>query len=133
MSSPIESLLDKVDWKCAICGQSKRIGCDCQEKCSCGWTVRKGRQCGNSTTIRCSTKIKYGKWNRKTRRYEPLEPGRIVKKIALIDGPVNDQTVELIDINEFDEATIIPFPSEWPELVSIEFLAEQGFEVQHVE
>jgi hypothetical protein len=66
--TPIELLLSGVGWKCLACGSS--AGCDCWEKCSCGWTAEKGQMCRNPDTIRCSTKLKYGTWNRKTRRYE---------------------------------------------------------------
>jgi hypothetical protein len=29
MRSPIDMLLDKIDWKCAQCGVSTKTGCDC--------------------------------------------------------------------------------------------------------
>lgn len=61
--------------RCVKCG-TEGVGfnfCGCWEKCSCGWTADAGQQCRNPDTIRCSTKVKYGKWNRKTKRYEPKE------------------------------------------------------------
>ena len=55
---------------CSRCG-TKGIGnCDCFERCSCGWFADKGKPCGNTETARCSTKVKYGKYNRRTKRYE---------------------------------------------------------------
>lgn len=58
---------------CVICSAPSTAGkdtCDCWEKCSCGWSALKGEPCRNPATTRCSTKVKYGKYNRKTRRYE---------------------------------------------------------------
>lgn len=55
---------------CAKCG-TKGIGaCDCWERCSCGWMAEKGKPCDNPEASRCSTKVKHGKYNRKTKRYE---------------------------------------------------------------
>jgi hypothetical protein len=53
--------------KCAICGEES---CGCWEKCSCGWSTLAGEPCRNPATTRCSTKVKYGRYNRKTKRYE---------------------------------------------------------------
>ena len=30
--SPMDLMLDAVDWKCTVCGTSAKIGCDCHEK-----------------------------------------------------------------------------------------------------
>jgi hypothetical protein len=32
MRSPIDALLDRVDWKCVTCGVSAKVGCDCHAK-----------------------------------------------------------------------------------------------------
>lgn len=32
MRSPIDAMLDHVDWTCVVCGTSMKIGCDCYEK-----------------------------------------------------------------------------------------------------
>lgn len=55
--------------KCVKCGEKLDV-CDCREKCSCNWMAERGTICNNPETIRCSLKLKYGKWNRRTRRYE---------------------------------------------------------------
>lgn len=34
------------------------------------WSARKGEPCRNPVTKRCSTKVKYGKYNRSAKRYE---------------------------------------------------------------
>ncbi len=57
--APIDRLLDTVKFGCLICG-APMGKCDCWEACSCGWTARKGKPCGNPNTTRCSTKVKYG-------------------------------------------------------------------------
>jgi hypothetical protein len=69
-ASAIDILFSRAVMKCTKCGRAE---CDCWERCSCGWTTEAGKQCRNPDTIRCSTKIKYGKWNRSTKRYEPKE------------------------------------------------------------
>lgn len=33
--SPIDMLLDRVDWKCAKCGVSTKVGCDCLVTLEC--------------------------------------------------------------------------------------------------
>ena len=53
--------------RCTLCGEPS---CDCWERCSCGWTNRPGEFCRNPNTLRCSAKVNYGRYNRKTRRYE---------------------------------------------------------------
>jgi hypothetical protein len=40
------------------------------ERCSCGIFAAKGQPCSNPDTKRCSTKVIYGKYNRRTKRYE---------------------------------------------------------------
>lgn len=68
----INRLIDAV-MKCVKCGAA--VGkCDCWEKCSCGWSNSRGKFCRNPNTIRCSSKLKYGQWNRSTRVYDP-KPG----------------------------------------------------------
>lgn len=56
--------------KCVKCGAQGIGNCACWEQCSCGWTAEAGKPCNNPDTARCSTKLKYGKYNRKTKRYE---------------------------------------------------------------
>lgn len=69
MGSPLDRMID-ASVRCLKCG-AKGVGtCDCNERCSCGWIADKGQPCRNPATARCSTKVKYGKYNRKTRRYE---------------------------------------------------------------
>ena len=51
-------------------GLTKKFLDDNFERCSCGWFAAKGEPCDNPEMSRCSTKIKYGKYNRKTKRYE---------------------------------------------------------------
>jgi hypothetical protein len=55
MRSPIQRLLDRVEWHCAICGE---VTCDCWQKCSCGWSHEKGQPCNNPKTSMCSSKLK---------------------------------------------------------------------------
>ncbi len=69
MASPLEIMIDATTLSCTVCG-AKRGGCDCWERCSCGWYARRGMLCKNPETQRCSLKLKYGKWNRRTLRYE---------------------------------------------------------------
>ena len=69
MAAPIDKLLDAVDFRCTKCN-APMGACDCWERCSCGWMAEKGTPCGNPKTGRCSTKVKYGKYNRKTKRWE---------------------------------------------------------------
>jgi hypothetical protein len=54
--------------RCVKCGGP--VGCACWERCSCGITTEAGTPCRNMETRACSTKVKYGKYNRRTRRYE---------------------------------------------------------------
>lgn len=68
MSTPIERLID-AGMKCLLCGAAMGR-CDCWEKCSCGYSARKGEPCRNPETRRCSTKVKYGKYNRSSKRWE---------------------------------------------------------------
>ena len=35
MVSPIDTLLDRVEWKCTICGTPREKGCDCRIKLVC--------------------------------------------------------------------------------------------------
>jgi len=51
-------------------GLTKKFLDDNFERCSCGWFATKGQPCDNPEMSRCSTKVKYGKYNRKTKRYE---------------------------------------------------------------
>ena len=74
MASGLEIMINAADLRCTICGSPRSVGCDCWEKCSCGWFARKGEPCNNSVTTRCSTKLKYGKYNRRTKRYERKDP-----------------------------------------------------------
>lgn len=73
MPSPLEIMIDASDLRCTICG-TPRSGdlrqCDCWTKCSCGWWARKGTPCRNPVTTRCFTKVQFGKYNRRTKRYE---------------------------------------------------------------
>lgn len=59
--------------KCTKCGQPGNFGC--WVRCSCGWSAEAGRPCGNPETTRCSTKVRFGFYNRKTRRYEAKSEG----------------------------------------------------------
>jgi hypothetical protein len=71
----IDALFARADLRCTICGAPAGT-CDCWERCSCGWHALRGEMCRNPETIRCSTKLKYGVYNRRTRRYEkPPTPG----------------------------------------------------------
>lgn len=79
----ILDLLNGASMRCARCKAELPSGgdieaCGCWEKCSCGWTAEAGKQCTNPNTIRCTTKLKYGKWNPSTRRYDP-KPERDAK------------------------------------------------------
>ncbi len=67
--SGIDALFSKANMRCTKCA-APMGDCDCWEQCSCGWTAEKGMPCRNPRTARCSTKVKYGKYNRKTKRYE---------------------------------------------------------------
>jgi hypothetical protein len=40
------------------------------ERCSCGMIVEKGKVCGNPETRSCTTRVKYGKYSRKTKAWE---------------------------------------------------------------
>lgn len=66
---PVNRMVDSTV-SCVKCG-ARGIGtCDCWERCSCGWLAEKGQPCGNGETRACSTKTKYGKYNRHTKRWE---------------------------------------------------------------
>jgi hypothetical protein len=55
---------------CTKCG-TKGIGkCGCFERCSCGWLAERGKPCGNPQTRACDTRLRYGKYNRRTKRWE---------------------------------------------------------------
>jgi hypothetical protein len=69
MSTPIERLIDNAGLHCTICNAPYGT-CDCWVRCSCGWSARRGEPCRNPETARCSTKVKYGRYNRRTKRYE---------------------------------------------------------------
>ena len=43
----MDRLVDQADLRCAVCGTSMRVGCDCHTKCRCGWLARKGEACRN--------------------------------------------------------------------------------------
>lgn len=68
--SAIDALFNKANLRCTKCGVAAAAGCDCWERCSCGWSAEKGKPCRNPDTTRCSSKVKYGTYNRKTKRYE---------------------------------------------------------------
>lgn len=77
------SALDRLplmNLKCCKCGATASISdpeaCGCWEKCSCGWLNAKGAFCSNPKTMRCSNKLKYGKWDRRLRAYVPNEKGQ---------------------------------------------------------
>lgn len=68
MTSPIDRLLDGVDWRCTICGE--RPGCDCwerrkadaleyigwlAERCGCPLPGGGGEPCGCSPVCECHT------------------------------------------------------------------------------
>lgn len=55
--------------QCGKCGAQGLGSCDCWERCSCGWWPEKGQPCGNPETRACSSKVKYGTYNRSTRRW----------------------------------------------------------------
>lgn len=63
-------LFSGVKFYCTMCN-SAMGACDCWETCSCWITNLRGEFCRNPETTRCSSKLKYGKYNRKTKRYEP--------------------------------------------------------------
>ena len=46
MTTPTDLLLDRVDWRCTICGAKSRT-CDCWTECRCGRSYPKGKQCSN--------------------------------------------------------------------------------------
>lgn len=63
---PIDTMIDDCGLRCTKCLQSK---CNCWEQCSCGWSAERGTVCTNPNTRACSLKVKYGKYNRKTKAY----------------------------------------------------------------
>lgn len=67
--TPIDSMVN-ASVSCTKCGKKGFMTCDCWEQCSCGRIADKGKPCNNPETGRCSTKVRYGKYNRKTKRYE---------------------------------------------------------------
>lgn len=44
--TPMDILFDSANLKCTLCNQSG--GCDCWEKCECGWLYKKDDSCGNA-------------------------------------------------------------------------------------
>lgn len=44
--SPIDIMMDRVDWRCAKCGAPAGT-CSCWMKCACGWTYETGKACRN--------------------------------------------------------------------------------------
>jgi hypothetical protein len=69
MPTPLESMIDSANLVCTKCGAKAGL-CDCWENCSCGYAAEKGKPCSNPRTAKCSTKVKYGQYNRRTKRYE---------------------------------------------------------------
>lgn len=69
MRTLLERMIDAT-MRCLKCGTPGIGTCSCWERCSCGWTAEAGKPCGNQVTRRCSTKLRYGKYNRRTKRYE---------------------------------------------------------------
>jgi hypothetical protein len=64
----LQIIIDSADLRCTKCGAARGM-CDCWERCSCGWYAERGNPCRNSETDRCSTKMKYGRYDRKSKRY----------------------------------------------------------------
>ena len=69
MTTPIDRLMGAVVFHCTIC-DAEMGKCDCWERCTCGWMNPKGEACRNPATRSCSSRVLYGKYNRKTKRYE---------------------------------------------------------------
>lgn len=70
--SAVDKLIDS-SVHCIKCGK-KGIGtCDCWEQCSCRTWNEPGTFCRNPKTTRCSGKIKYGRYDRKLKRYLPRD------------------------------------------------------------
>lgn len=69
MSTPIEQMIN-ASVSCGKCGTKGFMVCDCYAKCSCGYLHEKGKPCANPETRRCSSKVQFGKYNRRTKRYE---------------------------------------------------------------
>jgi hypothetical protein len=67
--TPIVRMIDTADLRCTLCN-AKAGTCNCWGQCTCGWSHRKGKCCGNPKTARCSSKVAFGKYNRRTNRYE---------------------------------------------------------------
>lgn len=72
MRAPINRMIDAVV-RCTKCGAKGLFTCDCWERCSCGWSAERGKICGNPQTKSCSTRCKYGKYNRRTKTWEGAE------------------------------------------------------------
>jgi hypothetical protein len=77
--------------KCTACGSAGVGNCDCWQKCkhgyrheskctvctylcSCKWYTQNGVPCGNPQTHACSSRVRWGKYNRKTKAYEQKTP-----------------------------------------------------------
>lgn len=69
MTEPIDRMIDE-SVTCSKCGAKGFMNCDCWEKCSCDYIAERGKPCTNPETARCTTKVMYGRYSRKTRRYE---------------------------------------------------------------
>lgn len=57
--------------RCTKCGTQGVGNCDCWVRCSCGWFVEPGKFCPNPETKRCMMKVHNGRYNRRTRAWEP--------------------------------------------------------------
>ena len=68
MATPLDRMINSVV-TCLKCG-AKMGQCDCQSRCSCGWWHDKGKPCRNPETLRCSSKMLYGKPARAAGREE---------------------------------------------------------------
>ena len=93
-------------FKCGLCGAAMGK-CNCWEKCSCGWTARRGQPCNNPNTTKCSTKVKY-------KRATVEEPKRWCPICNMLDTddapckcdyPTQEQLIELLRTIYADEST----------------------------
>ncbi len=54
MTSPIDMMLDRFDWRCTVC-KEKAGTCDCWVACDCGRSYLSGEEC-NDDIHRCTRK-----------------------------------------------------------------------------
>lgn len=74
--SVMDALFKKSEMRCVLCDTIASEGCQCWERCSCGWSAMRGFQCRNPETKKCSTKLKYKRSKTNEEYWKACEVGQ---------------------------------------------------------